>query len=91
MCMADSALDSAELLARVQREEARTGGDTGNPARGTLKVFFGMAPGVGKTYAMLAAAQRMAARGGMSSPVSSKPTGRTETEQMLLGLDMSSR
>lgn len=86
--MADSRPDPAELLARVQREEARTGGDTGNPARGTLKVFFGMAPGVGKTYAMLAAAQRMAARGVDVVAGIVETHGRTETEQMLLGLDM---
>jgi len=32
-------------------------------ARGTLRVYLGMAPGVGKTYAMLAEAQRRHARG----------------------------
>src|SRR6476661_2838376 len=31
--------------------------------RGTLRVYLGMAPGVGKTYAMLAEAQRRRARG----------------------------
>lgn len=39
------------LLSAVQREEAKR-------SRGKLKVFFGMAPGVGKTYAMLEAARR---------------------------------
>jgi len=39
------------LLAALQKEDARK-------QRGRLKVFFGMAPGVGKTYAMLEAAQR---------------------------------
>ena len=39
------------LLAAIQKEDART-------KRGKLKVFFGMAPGVGKTYAMLEAARR---------------------------------
>ena len=29
-----------------------------HPARGKLAIFFGMAPGVGKTYAMLQAAGR---------------------------------
>jgi two-component system, OmpR family, sensor histidine kinase KdpD len=32
-------------------------------ARGTLRVYLGMAPGVGKTYAMLCEAQRRRARG----------------------------
>lgn len=56
--------------------------------RGTLKIFFGMAPGVGKTYAMLAAAQRMAARGVDVVVGIVETHGRIETEQMLLGLDI---
>src|SRR3954469_16422650 len=39
------------LLAALQKEEA-------GKRRGKLKVFFGMSPGVGKTYAMLEAARR---------------------------------
>lgn len=39
------------LLAAIQGEAARK-------TRGRLKVFLGMSPGVGKTYAMLEAAQR---------------------------------
>ena len=39
------------LLAALQTDAART-------RRGRLKVFLGMCPGVGKTYAMLEAAQR---------------------------------
>src|SRR5215204_3797166 len=41
--------DPDELLARMQAEEARQ-------KQGKLKVFFGAAAGVGKTYAMLEAA-----------------------------------
>jgi two-component system, OmpR family, sensor histidine kinase KdpD len=44
------------LLAALQKEDAKT-------KRGKLKVFFGMAPGVGKTYAMLEAARRELAAG----------------------------
>jgi two-component system sensor histidine kinase KdpD len=44
------------LLAAIQREDTRA-------KRGKLKVFFGMAPGVGKTYAMLEAARREQAAG----------------------------
>jgi two-component system sensor histidine kinase KdpD len=40
-----------ELLARVREEERRA-------KRGKLTIFFGAAPGVGKTYAMLEAARR---------------------------------
>src|SRR3984885_9733110 len=39
------------LLAALQKEEA-------GKKRGQLKVFLGMCPGVGKTYAMLEAAHR---------------------------------
>jgi two-component system sensor histidine kinase KdpD len=39
------------LLVALQKEDAKA-------KRGKLKVFFGMAPGVGKTYAMLEAARR---------------------------------
>ena len=39
------------LLAALQTETARA-------QRGRLKVFLGMCPGVGKTYAMLEAGQR---------------------------------
>ncbi|HVQ25387.1 MAG TPA: hypothetical protein VMV01_09415, partial [Planctomycetota bacterium] len=38
------------LLRRAKRDEA-------DAKRGRLKVFFGAAPGVGKTYAMLEAAR----------------------------------
>ncbi len=91
--MTDSRPDPSELLARIQREEAGTGGGsgesgTGGPARGKLKIFFGMAPGVGKTYAMLAAAQRMAAQGVDVVAGVVETHGRAETEQMLLGLDI---
>ncbi len=88
--MPDSRPDPAELLARIQREEARAGGgdSVNGPARGKLKIFFGMAPGVGKTYAMLAAAQRMAAQGVDVVAGIVETHGRVETEQMLLGLDI---
>ena len=43
--------DPDALLERVQEQQ-------GTRTRGRLKVFFGASPGVGKTYAMLEAAQR---------------------------------
>jgi two-component system sensor histidine kinase KdpD len=46
--VSDTRPDPEALLRRVQRDEA---------TRGRLKVFFGAAPGVGKTYAMLEAAR----------------------------------
>ena len=42
--------DPDALLAQVKRAEAKS-------TRGKLKIFFGMSPGVGKTYAMLQAAR----------------------------------
>jgi two-component system sensor histidine kinase KdpD len=48
--------DPDALLARVQQEEARA-------RRGCLKIFFGASAGVGKTYAMLAAARVAHAQG----------------------------
>lgn len=88
--MSESRPDPADLLARVQRDEARTGA-AGGPGRGQLKIFFGMAPGVGKTFAMLAAAQRIAAQGVDVVAGVVETHGRAETEQMLLGLDILSR
>ncbi len=79
--MADARPDPERLLAAAKREESRA-------RRGRLKVFLGMAPGVGKTYAMLAAAHRMAAEGHDVVIGVAETHGRTETEQMLLGLDL---
>lgn len=88
--------DPAELLARLKRAEARAGladapssaGHAEGPRRGRLKVFFGMAPGVGKTYAMLAAAQRLATEGVDVVVGIVETHGRSETEQIALGLDL---
>ncbi|HEY6722211.1 MAG TPA: two-component system sensor histidine kinase KdbD, partial [Burkholderiales bacterium] len=54
--MAEQRPDPDVLLARVQREEAKR-------RRGRLKIFFGAAAGVGKTYAMLSAARAKRAEG----------------------------
>ncbi|MBI2381639.1 MAG: sensor histidine kinase KdpD [Gammaproteobacteria bacterium] len=48
--------DPDALLARVQADEAKA-------RRGSLKIFFGMCPGVGKTYTMLQAGQARRAEG----------------------------
>ncbi len=67
------------LLAAIQKSEAAT-------KRGKFKVFLGMAAGVGKTYAMLRAAQR-ALREGVDVVVGYVEThGRKETEALLTGL-----
>ena len=43
--------------------KARRRGDHGDVTRGKLRIYLGAAPGVGKTYAMLAEGQRRRARG----------------------------
>lgn len=70
-----------ELLARVQTEEAKA-------HRGKLKIFFGYAAGVGKTYAMLEAARREQAAGMEVVVGYVEPHGRKETEALLLGLEV---
>jgi two-component system sensor histidine kinase KdpD len=69
-----------ELLARMQAEE-------GGSDRGKLKIFFGYAAGVGKTYSMLRAAQRERAAGVDIVVGYVEPHGRAETEAMLAGLE----
>jgi two-component system sensor histidine kinase KdpD len=81
-----------EVLDRFKREQ-HSAVDTAAVSvsaqlRGRLKIFFGMCPGVGKTYAMLVAAQRMAAQGVDVAVGVVETHGRAETEQMLLGLDI---
>ena len=55
---------------------------------GRLKIFLGAAPGVGKTYAMLAVAQRLKSEG--QAPVLGliETHGRIETEALTAGLDL---
>ncbi len=73
--------DPDTLLARVKDEEARQG-------RAALKVFFGAAAGVGKTYAMLQAARQQRAEG-VDVVVGWVDThGRVETAALLEGLDI---
>lgn len=74
--------DPDELLARVARDEARA-------RRGKLTVFFGAAPGVGKTYTMLEAARRELSDLGRDVVVGVVEThGRYETGALLIGLEI---
>ena len=71
--------DPDALLKAVSRDEAQA-------LKGKLRVFLGMAAGVGKTYAMLRMAQDRL-REGMDVVVGIAEThGRTETEALLQGL-----
>lgn len=72
--------DPDKLLARVQADEARAG-------RGKLRVFFGASAGVGKTYAMLAAARGLRATGVDVVVGYVEPHGRAETERLLEGFE----
>ncbi|MBL0871007.1 MAG: sensor histidine kinase KdpD [Phycisphaerales bacterium] len=87
-----SSQSTDEVLDRFKRDQRAGVDDTtvagSTQPRGRLKIFFGMSPGVGKTYAMLAAAQRLAAQGVDVAVGVVETHGRTETEQLLLGLDI---
>lgn len=72
--------DPDVLLARVEAEAAKA-------RRGRLKVFFGAAPGVGKTYAMLLSAQRLRAQRVDVVVGVVETHGRSETAQLLDGLE----
>ena len=77
--MSEGRPDPDALLQRAKRE-ARS------ETRGRLKVFFGAAPGVGKTYAMLEAARALRA-GGADVVVGWLEThGRAETAALAEGL-----
>jgi two-component system sensor histidine kinase KdpD len=65
------------LLKAAQRE-----------ARGKFKIFFGAAPGVGKTYEMLVAARRRKAEGVDVVVGVVETHGRVETEAQLAGLEV---
>ena len=69
------------LLAAIQGEAARK-------TRGRLKVFLGMSPGVGKTYAMLEAAQREFKNGRDLVVGYVETHGRKETDALAEGLPL---
>jgi two-component system sensor histidine kinase KdpD len=76
--------DPDALLAQMKREEAKS-------ARGKLKIFFGMSPGVGKTYAMLQAARQKQAEGCEVVVGIVETHGRKETEALLEGMPIMPR
>ncbi len=73
--------DPDELLHRAVSEEKRR-------RQGALKIFFGAAPGVGKTYAMLQAARTRRAEGVDIVVGIAETHGRSETEALLDGLEI---
>lgn len=73
--------DPDALLAKVEREHAKA-------RRGRLKIFFGAAAGVGKTYSMLLAAKERRAAGIDVAVGLVETHGRKETAELLEGLEL---
>jgi two-component system sensor histidine kinase KdpD len=71
--------DPDALLAQVQSQER-------SAARGKLRIYFGASAGVGKTYAMLAAARKLLAEGRPVLVGVLETHGRAETAALLEGL-----
>ncbi len=72
--------DPDELLAQLHSEQQKA-------QRGRLKVWFGACPGVGKTFSMLSAAQRLRASGTDVVVGLVETHGRSETAELLSGLE----
>jgi two-component system sensor histidine kinase KdpD len=75
----DSRPNPDAILAAIRSEEAKL-------RRGRLRIFFGMCPGVGKTYAMLQAARRKIAEGVEVVVGIVETHGRAETQALLEGM-----
>ena len=80
--MRDTRADPYELLKAIRKEE-----DSSGRTRGRLKIFFGYAAGVGKTYAMLEAAHSAKQRGIDVVVGYVEPHTRPQTTALLQGLE----
>jgi two-component system sensor histidine kinase KdpD len=69
------------LLAKVNRQDA-------DAHRGKLRIYFGSSAGVGKTFAMLAAARQLAAEGRDVVVGIVETHGRSETAALLAGTEI---
>jgi two-component system sensor histidine kinase KdpD len=78
--MPDTRPDPDALLAQLRNDEARA-------LRGKLRIYFGASAGVGKTWAMLSAAQRERTAGRDVLIGVVETHGRSETAALLAGLD----
>ena len=72
-------LNPEDFLKIAEREKAQSRG-------GKLKIFLGMAAGVGKTYAMLEAGQKLQKEGVQIIIGTIDTHGRKDTERLLEGL-----
>src|SRR5512139_3999266 len=77
----DTRPDPDALLARIGAEAERA-------RKGKLRVFFGACPGVGKTYSMLSAARVLHEQGAEVVVGLVETHGRSETAQLLEGLEV---
>ncbi|MBJ2159420.1 DUF4118 domain-containing protein [Variovorax sp. IB41] len=78
--MPDTRPDPDALIAQLRNDEARA-------LRGKLRIYFGASAGVGKTWAMLSAAQRERTAGRDVLIGLVETHGRSETAALLAGLD----
>ncbi|MFN0054986.1 MAG: sensor histidine kinase KdpD, partial [Planctomycetales bacterium] len=69
------------LLAQIRADESQT-------KRGTLRIFFGYAAGVGKTYSMLESAHQAVQQGREVVVGYIEPHARPETQALMTGLDV---
>jgi len=79
--MAEQRPDPDQLLAQIREEEAQA-------KRGRLKIFFGASAGVGKTYAMLAAAHTAKLQNINVLIGVIETHGRSETQALTEGLEL---
>jgi two-component system sensor histidine kinase KdpD len=77
----DQRPDPDLLLAKVKRQELEA-------RRGKLRIYFGSSAGVGKTYAMLIAARKLASEGRTVLIGVVETHGRAETAALLEGLEV---
>ncbi|MDB5932305.1 MAG: hypothetical protein JWR60_4012 [Polaromonas sp.] len=77
----DARPDPDQLLEQMRSDEGRA-------RRGRLRIYFGASAGVGKTYAMLSAAQRERKAGREVLVGVVETHGRAETAELLAGLEV---
>ncbi len=86
--MKDLDRDTSDGRPTAEEMLARIGTTSGERERGRLRVYLGMAPGVGKTYRMLEEGHRRTARGTDLVVGFVEAHGRPETAKLLDGLEI---
>ncbi len=86
--MTDLRRDEMDDRPTAEEMLSRTRGAPGERERGRLRVYLGMAPGVGKTYRMLEEGHRRTNRGTDLVVGFVESHGRPETEKLLDGLEI---